>query len=194
MKTCTKCAEVKSLSEFGRRKRGSDALHSQCKACRRENKRQWKKSNPERDREQWQRWRDKQPAGTLPYQRAWYEAQDPAERTRQSRERKRANPELYREINRRSYHRNLERSRALAREQFHRRREASRGMTVDASVIATLAAQACVYCGGTEHIEIDHITPLSRGGKHTPENLAPACRPCNRSKGAKLLSEWLAVV
>lgn len=56
--------------------------------------------------------------------------------------------------------------------------------------IAELRSEPCAYCGSHENIEIDHIVPLSRGGKHEPENLAPACRFCNRSKGAKLLSEW----
>lgn len=49
----------------------------------------------------------------------------------------------------------------------------------------------CRYCGvrGTK-LECDHIIPLSRGGKTEPRNLATTCRCCNRSKGAKLLSEW----
>ena len=40
-------------------------------------------------------------------------------------------------------------------------------------------------------MSIDHVVPLSRGGKHEIENLLPACRSCNSSKGAKLLEEWL---
>jgi 5-methylcytosine-specific restriction endonuclease McrA len=48
----------------------------------------------------------------------------------------------------------------------------------------------CAYCGSKPaHIahsrHIDHITPLSRGGSHTAENLAPACAACNRAKAAK---------
>ncbi len=52
--------------------------------------------------------------------------------------------------------------------------------------------EACVYCGASEvDVECDHVIPLSRGGVSALENLATACVPCNRSKGAKLLSEWL---
>lgn len=49
----------------------------------------------------------------------------------------------------------------------------------------------CRYCGelATEP-ECDHITPLSLGGKSVMDNLATACMPCNRSKGAKPLAEW----
>lgn len=51
----------------------------------------------------------------------------------------------------------------------------------------------CRYCAGTEApFEIDHIHPASRGGSDAPENLTVACEPCNRSKGAKTLAEWMA--
>lgn len=50
----------------------------------------------------------------------------------------------------------------------------------------------CRYCGDDNGpFEADHIVPVARGGKDVLENLACACRACNRSKGAKLLSEWV---
>ncbi len=50
----------------------------------------------------------------------------------------------------------------------------------------------CAYCEGEEGpFEIDHVHPVALGGSDDPENLVWACRPCNRSKGAKPLSEWL---
>ena len=50
---------------------------------------------------------------------------------------------------------------------------------------------SCTYCGITGvKLQRDHIIPRSRGGSDDPENLTPACRPCNMSKGTKLLSEW----
>lgn len=51
---------------------------------------------------------------------------------------------------------------------------------------------ACVYCGDMSGpFHLDHILPRSRGGSDAPTNLATACRPCNLSKGNKLLSEWI---
>lgn len=53
--------------------------------------------------------------------------------------------------------------------------------------------QACVYCGASSRpFELDHVVPWSRGGQHTADNLVLACRPCNRSKGARTAEEWLS--
>jgi hypothetical protein len=43
----------------------------------------------------------------------------------------------------------------------------------------------CVYCGATEDLTCDHVTPVSNGGPTTLENLATACRPCNSRKRDK---------
>lgn len=49
----------------------------------------------------------------------------------------------------------------------------------------------CQYCGQRGgRIECDHVIPVSRGGGHDDENLVTACFSCNRSKRAKLVSEW----
>lgn len=52
---------------------------------------------------------------------------------------------------------------------------------------------ACMYCGDSAGpLECDHIVPISRGGSNDKSNLVTACRRCNRSKRAKLVSEWRA--
>lgn len=49
----------------------------------------------------------------------------------------------------------------------------------------------CRYCGSTDDLTIDHVTPLAHGGSNNLTNLVVACRICNSSKGARLLEEWL---
>ena len=41
----------------------------------------------------------------------------------------------------------------------------------------------CQYCGrfGTD-LTLDHVVPLSMGGKHTWENVAACCHACNNAK------------
>lgn len=58
--------------------------------------------------------------------------------------------------------------------------------------ILEAAGHACIYCGSQEQLSQDHLTPISKGGEHTAENVAPACMPCNQSKGAKTVMEFLA--
>ncbi|MCQ2379668.1 MAG: HNH endonuclease [Victivallaceae bacterium] len=43
----------------------------------------------------------------------------------------------------------------------------------------------CHYCGKTfpkEELTLDHIVPISRGGKSTKGNLVVCCKACNYSK------------
>lgn len=51
----------------------------------------------------------------------------------------------------------------------------------------------CYYCGsnvGAKNLTMDHIVPLSRGGKSKKGNLVPACKECNNKKKYLLPIEW----
>ena len=51
----------------------------------------------------------------------------------------------------------------------------------------------CAYCGtGDVPLEVEHKTPLSRGGDNSKANVVPACRRCNMRKGNKTLAEYMA--
>lgn len=44
----------------------------------------------------------------------------------------------------------------------------------------------CAYCGYRQKVmTIDHVTPVSRGGKTDFDNCVACCRPCNNRKGAR---------
>ena len=50
----------------------------------------------------------------------------------------------------------------------------------------------CTYCRRDRvALECDHVLARSRGGTDDPSNLTTSCKPCNRSKGAKLVAEWV---
>lgn len=55
---------------------------------------------------------------------------------------------------------------------------------------AVLESGPCAYCGEPFPNEVDHVLPVSRGGTSDPENLAPACRPCNEQKLDFTPDEW----
>jgi HNH endonuclease len=44
----------------------------------------------------------------------------------------------------------------------------------------------CKHCGSKQNLCIDHVFPLSRGGKSTARNLQVLYRPCNSAKGNKI--------
>jgi 5-methylcytosine-specific restriction protein A len=51
----------------------------------------------------------------------------------------------------------------------------------------------CHYCNrrvGKGSLTMDHIVPLSRGGKSKKGNLVPACKDCNNRKKYLLPIEW----
>jgi 5-methylcytosine-specific restriction endonuclease McrA len=44
----------------------------------------------------------------------------------------------------------------------------------------------CCYCGAREvPLTLDHVLPVSRGGRNEWQNLATCCVPCNNRKGSR---------
>lgn len=62
-------------------------------------------------------------------------------------------------------------------------------MTYSKRVVFVRDNHACVYCGGTERLTVDHVIPKARGGKTTFENTVACCFACNNKKGNKTLFE-----
>jgi 5-methylcytosine-specific restriction endonuclease McrA len=51
----------------------------------------------------------------------------------------------------------------------------------------------CHYCGKKfpfRELTMDHLVPLSRGGRSTKDNLVPSCKSCNTLKKSLLPLEW----
>jgi 5-methylcytosine-specific restriction endonuclease McrA len=49
----------------------------------------------------------------------------------------------------------------------------------------------CAYCGATDTpLEMEHLTPKSRGGSDRVSNLTLACHPCNQAKGNQTAAEF----
>lgn len=64
-------------------------------------------------------------------------------------------------------------------------------------IVIARANGRCHYCNCPVRrgdFEIDHVIPVSRGGRSRLSNLVAACYTCNRSKRDMLLSEWEPVL
>jgi 5-methylcytosine-specific restriction endonuclease McrA len=201
VKRCNRCGENKPLDEFPprSRKNARDGRYGYCRDCTRilgrERSRKWRKRNPERAKQANQRSRAALKERDPDYHRRWYRANIDSERERARRvmrEYRKRYPERIKEQRRAFRARHPDRIRRWEAENTHRRRALmKRSSPETAAHIEQLFTEPCAYCGATENITIDHIVPLSRGGRHEPANLAPACVTCNCSKGAKLVDEWL---
>ena len=95
------------------------------------------------------------------------------------------------ERNRRWRERNPERVRELSRDYQRRRSAAVVGNLAELEAwMRVVEGDPCSYCGAVGG-EIEHVVPLSRGGSHSVDNLAGACKSCNSSKHARPLLAFL---
>jgi 5-methylcytosine-specific restriction endonuclease McrA len=181
MKTCTKCGETKPLDAFALNRRNkTDGRHARCKSCSAEYYAANRERNAESRRE---------------YARQYYQAN-------------RAKVDAYRAVNReklndyqreyRAANIDVYRERQSARQQQRNANNAKRRALANNAAhdsysrteIFAVYGGTCAYCGAiAEHL--DHVVALSRGGADAAHNLLPACAPCNLSKGAKSLAEWV---
>ena len=84
-KTCAKCGAAKPLDEFL-------AKGNQCKTCKAEYNRKWRKANPEKAAENNRRWREANPEKKAEHARKWYQA-NREKAAENSRKWQKANPE-----------------------------------------------------------------------------------------------------
>lgn len=86
------------------------------------------------------------------------------------------------------------RSRSATYARRRRKRVASRvNDLTEAQWLALMDAWAgCAYCAAEEPaLQKDTMLPISRGGRYTLDNVVPACRSCNASKGNLELTMWM---
>lgn len=75
----------------------------------------------------------------------------------------------------------------------HRRYHADRDWTHEMEELLLDMQPACVVCGATENLELDHVLPHIKGGKLEPGNVVRLCRSCNATKHDKSIDQLPAV-
>lgn len=98
------------------------------------------------------------------------------------------NADRHREMMRAWADANREHVRERTRNAQNARRSAANGLATltreQWQDIKALYGHRCAYCDlPFERLTQDHVIPISKGGKHTAENVVPACRSCNSKKG-----------
>jgi 5-methylcytosine-specific restriction protein A len=81
----------------------------------------------------------------------------------------------------------------ITEEDIKKEKEKARHLRRSAWWTKKTAEGVCYYCNrevGSSNLTMDHILPLSRGGKSKKGNIVPACKECNNKKRYLLPIEW----
>jgi 5-methylcytosine-specific restriction endonuclease McrA len=79
-----------------------------------------------------------------------------------------------------------------ARKRKRRMAAVEHDLTTDQWSALRAAWGGCAYCGATgTPLQRDCVLPISRGGRYTLDNIAPACAACNASKCNDEVTGWL---
>lgn len=190
---CKKCGSIRrykngECAECSKRRRDEWRKNNPDKERERKNK--WRKNNPEKERKRHSRWRHNNPEYTerkREYKRKW-----DARNRGKIRERLR----IYRLHNK---HKEDERKRKWHEKypgkssEYARNRRArlsNNGGTISDEEWQQLCDHynnQCLACGSAEELTLDHIIPLVKGGKHDISNAQPLCNSCNAKKYTKII-------
>lgn len=164
MKTCYVCGEAKPLDEFGNNRAKKDGKTEECKPCKREQTRAWKQRNKDKVREYQREYMAENRDRVLAWKKASRERNPDTARQwwEDNKDRKRQY-----NLNRRGY--NADPRLSIHHLEFH---------------------GACLKCGSTENLEIDHVVPLSLGGSNEQSNWQVLCKSCNCSKGNRNTEDY----
>ena len=181
MKKCTKCGIEKPLDDFFARKSATDGRMSWCKKCKIAAIYKWREKNADK-------WRE--------YIRNEIKRPHRAEKRKKYIQSARA-IELNRAVERNPKTRatrkawrkaNPDKCNMYAQQKRARRLKAcgeSKITSKEWRECKERFRNRCYYCGKNKKLTLDHIKPLSRGGKHELSNIVPACKECNNSKWAR---------
>lgn len=199
-KKCSKCKEFKPATPeyFHRDSNKLDGLNAKCKVCVKE----YQQSNHPKMVEAAYRWRDANPEKFQSSQEEWKE-KNRDKLIGYSRSYRLADPEKYRQNCRNWRAANREKSRQAASQWTKNnpirnaiktaRRKAriyeSEGTYTEAEWLELCARydNRCLCCKEQKPLTVDHVVPVTRGGRNDVSNLQPLCQECNSRKGQKTI-------
>lgn len=173
LKKCSTCKEELSLDSFSKSSSRKDGLQYICRDCRKELDSKRYLSHKEKSLALNKIWQKNNKVKTSASSRRYYEK----------------NKELC-QIKSRIYQKNHPESTRLAYQKRRALELNAEIKIVTLKEIRKLRNGPCFYCAKKGITAIDHVIPLSRGGRHSIGNLVSACITCNTSKHAKYISEW----
>jgi 5-methylcytosine-specific restriction endonuclease McrA len=214
-KRCTKCCNLyPATTEYFHKHSGrKDGMRNECKTCHIDEQRRYRASHVDEDRERCRNYYAKHKDSARLYRQQYYaenkvaiyarkqeyRAQHREKDREYSRRYRTENPEKRREIVRRSQRKYPEKH--ATRQRVRRaRKQGAEGTFTFADEQAQFKRQKgkCYYCGckmtrlnnQLNSATVDHVFPIIRNGRNSPDNLVIACKSCNSKKGTRLPHEW----
>lgn len=171
-KVCSSCKEKKETHLFSIDKSTRDGRQSMCKDCHKKSRRQSYLKNKEKEKARAADWLKRYPEKKAKQQSAWYNKnrERVIEKSKQWAVNNRAEFKIN-QHNRRVKIRNTHTP--ITKEQWN--------------FLLEYSHYKCMCCGSSESLSLDHIVPISRGGKNTFQNIQVLCRRCNSTKSAKTI-------
>lgn len=199
MKRCRGCKEEKGLSFFGVDNKQKDKKNPYCKRCATEMTKRWYatvKDDPERKKINCQRAKAYR-LNNVERVKEWARnyTRSPEKRRASNLAYQLKDVEKYREMHRAASSKYKKNNPDKHRREVMNRRILKKGVGGKITVkeknwLFEFYNHTCLCCGRSEpeiKLTIDHVTPLSKGGKNVIENAQPLCGSCNSSKGVKIM-------
>ena len=201
-KTCNRCKQILAICDFSKRVSSKDGLHSTCKVCINSRARESYKRNPASALENSKRFYSRNKIKRLDQIKLWQvknqaqikaKASDWESNNKQRRSIQRLNWQQSNAEKVKQYSKNWAKNNQQKVNLKTQRRRA-RFLKSDIRIISKkdsmrLNNSLCFYCN-QKATSLDHVIPLSRGGRHSIGNLVSCCKTCNSSKNEKTVMEW----
>ena len=168
---CTKCGELRDLSEFYNQANCNLNLTTRCKQCSKDYNISYYIKNKEKIKNK----------SRIDY------SKNRSTIIGRITKRYKENPHIIKERVKKWRAENMDKK--LVYDENRRLQKMSNGGTITAIEWEELKdkyGNKCLRCGKTNiRLSLDHVIPLSKGGKHTIGNSQPLCRSCNSKKHTK---------
>ena len=203
VKRCARCGETKPLAEMVRSSRSRDGYLARCKACHnawnreiadrdpeatraygREKAMRLYRADPDKYRARHRDWYAENREHCVSYVANYYKQRPEKKREHDRNYSRRHSAKIVARVKQWQID-NPERTKAHQQANKAKRRGAGEAKTFDRMMIWERDGGRCHICGkkcDPKAWDMDHLTPLSKGGSHAPDNVAVSHPSCNRRR------------